>query len=91
MGRFSFWNTLMQHPISPWPVCLVALAVGFQKFCFAHGAAFLASQVSHAHKKEMDESFWSDFREAWGNVSAAFGIDSKVVQLIERLISAFSK
>ena len=38
--------------------------LGFRNPDFVHGAAFLASHLGHAGEEEVDESFWSEFREA---------------------------
>ena len=38
--------------------------LGFRNPDFVHGAAFLASHLGHAREEEVDESFWSEFREA---------------------------
>ena len=62
--------------------------LGFRNPDFVLAAAFLASHLDHAREEEVDEPFWSEFRNGWGNFSAAFGIDEKIVQ---RLISASQK
>ena len=39
--------------------------LGFRNPDFVHDAALLASYLGHAREEEGDESFWSEFRDAW--------------------------
>ena len=38
--------------------------LGFRNPDFVHAAAFLASHLGHAREEKVDETFWSEFRDA---------------------------